>query len=127
MTPSASTATELAPACLAARIARAISACVTLAARRGITLLLSKLNLAPKHLSGHNNRQAVRLEMLLPIERLIGTWAHASPKLDHRHQKPRKPERKEQKDKRRAFGGIGVQIGRLLGVGEIGSWLSTDR
>src|SRR5262249_32872793 len=39
ITPSPSTVTSLAPASLAARIARAISACVTLAGRRGMTFL----------------------------------------------------------------------------------------
>src|SRR5579872_1191612 len=39
MTPSLSIVTAPAPAALAARIARATSACVTLAGRRGIVLL----------------------------------------------------------------------------------------
>ena len=42
ITPSPSTVTALAPASLAARIARAMSACVTLAGRRGITPLLTR-------------------------------------------------------------------------------------
>jgi hypothetical protein len=62
MTPLPSTVTSLAPASLAARIARAMSACVTLAGRRGITLSPTVRNSAPFEPGASPSRGADRSE-----------------------------------------------------------------